>query len=86
MGWWGPIAAKAGVTTESGAMPIINGLVFAAFGATAMGASVIAFSAAYVAQWEIVLTGGIVALVMGLLFKVSYRRYMHRLDSRLDSD
>lgn len=86
MGWWGPIAAKAGVATEPGAMPIISGLIFAAFGAAAVGASVIAFSAAYVAQWEIVATGGIVAFVMGVLFKVSYSHYMRRLDSRLDSE
>lgn len=85
MGWWGPIAAKAGVATESGAEPILSGLILAAIGATAVGAAVIAFSAAYVAQWEILVAGGIVALVMGILFKASYNRYMDRLDSELDS-
>ena len=68
MGWWGPIAAKAGVES-GGASPIVRGLGIALLGAVALGGSIIGFSGLYVGRMEVLIGGGLVALVLGLLFK-----------------
>ncbi len=75
MGWWGPIAEKAGSKTGGGA-PIVRGLVIALLGAVAVGGGVIGFSGLYVGRWEVAFSGGLVALLLGLLFKVVYAQYM----------
>lgn len=80
MGWWGPIAEKAGVET-GGAAPIVRGLGIALLGAVAIGGGVIGFSGLYVGRWEVALIGGGVALVLGLLFRGSYVRHMRALEA-----
>ncbi len=80
MGWWGPIAEKAGVETGGGA-PIVRGLGIALLGAVAVGGGVIGFSGLYVGRWEVALIGGGVALVLGLLFRGSYVRHLRALEA-----
>ncbi len=75
MGWWGPIAAQAGVES-AGASPIVRGLGIALLGAVAVGGGIIGFSGLYVGRMEVLIGGGLVALVLGLLFKGAYVRYM----------
>jgi Na+/proline symporter len=79
MGWWGPIAQKAGVDTGGGA-PIMRGLGIALLGAVAVGGGVIGFSGLYVGRWEVAFIGGLVALFLGLVFKEAYARYMRAVD------
>lgn len=75
MGWWGPIAIKVDGTSGGGA-PIARGLFIALIGAIAVGGGVIGFSGLYVGRWEVVLGGGLVATLLGLLFKQMYAKYM----------
>jgi Na+/proline symporter len=71
MGWWGPIAEKAG-TRSSGGAPIARGLATALLGAVAVGGGIIGLSGFYVGRWEVALTGGVLALVLGFWFKRTY--------------
>jgi hypothetical protein len=75
MGWWGPIAERAGVASGGGT-PIVRGLGIALLGALAVGGGVIGFSGGYVGRWEVALAGGLVAIVLGLAFMGVYARYM----------
>ncbi|MBN1343416.1 MAG: hypothetical protein JXQ73_12085 [Phycisphaerae bacterium] len=77
MGLWGPIAAKAGVEIDHPS--ILHGLLIAAVGAVMVGAGTIAFSAVYVAKWQTAATGGIIAAVTAVIFKITYTRYMTNL-------
>lgn len=78
LGWWGPIAAKAGVE-QRGWPPIVAGLGIAFVGAVMVGAGTIAFSSAYVAAWSNVTIFGGLCLVAGLLFKRTFGRFMRRI-------
>ncbi|MEE2659061.1 MAG: hypothetical protein VX733_11190 [Candidatus Latescibacterota bacterium] len=75
MGFWGPIAEKAGVESDGG-VPIVRGLGIAFLGAVAVGSAVIGFSGLYVGRWEVALIGGTVAFAVGVLFKLSHRRFV----------
>lgn len=75
MGWWGPIAAKVDGASAGGA-PIARGLFIALVGAVAVGGGVIGFSGFYVGRWEVAISGGLVAILLGLLFKQMYAKYM----------
>ena len=78
MGWWGPIAHKAGVETSGGA-PIAHGLGLALLGAVAVGGGIIGFSGFYVGRWTVALVGGLVALMLGVALRRAYTRYMRRV-------
>ena len=78
MGWWGPIAEQAGVASGGGT-PIVRGLGIALLGAVAVGGGVIGFSGGYVGRWEVALAGGLVAIVLGLVFRGIYAKYMRSL-------
>jgi len=84
MGWWGPIAQKAGLTSSSSGASIITGLLIAAMGAVAVGAATVGFSAGYVAQWEVLAVGFAIAVILGLIFKTAYNRYLRDLLADLD--
>jgi len=76
MGWWGPIANKAGVEASSGFGPIAKGLVIATVGATAVGSLIIAITGLYIGRTEVLMWGSSVALILGLLFRSNYTNYM----------
>ena len=78
MGFWGPVAQKAGIATGGGS-PIVRGLGIALLGAVAVGGGIIGFSGMYVGRWEVALMGGLVALLLGVVFKGVYSRYMRSL-------
>lgn len=71
MGWWGPIAEKAG-TRSTGGAPIARGLGTAVLGAVAVGGGIVGLSGLYVGRWEVAFTGGLLALVLGFWFKRTY--------------
>ena len=48
-------------------------------GAVAVGGGFIGFSGLYVGGMEVLIGGGLVALVLGLLFKGAYVRYMREV-------
>ena len=48
-------------------------------GAVAVGGGIIGFSGLYVGRWEVALMGGLVALLLGVVFKGVYSRYMRSL-------
>ena len=79
MGWWGPIARKAGVPALQGGKPIASGLAIAAIGAVMVGAGTIAVSQFYVGRHEIGIAALIVAGVFGVCFKLSYNWFMNKL-------
>ena len=76
MGWWGPIAEKAGVQASSGFGPIAKGLAIAMVGATAVGCAIIAITGLYIGRSEVMIWGSGAALILGLLFRSNYVRYM----------
>ena len=76
MGWWGPIADKAGVQASSGFGPIAKGLAIATVGATAVGCAIIAITGLYIGRSEVMIWGSGAALILGLLFRSNYVSYM----------
>jgi Na+/proline symporter len=81
MGWWGPIARKAGVPSV-GPSPIVRGLGIAACGAVMVGAGVIALSTAFVAQWNVALVAMAVSVAAGLLFKRTFIPFVAATEKR----
>ena len=75
LGWWGPIAVKAGLEPR-GWPPILRGLGIAVVGAVMVAAGTIAFSSAYVAAWSNVAVFGGLCLLAGLLFKRTVGRFI----------
>jgi Na+/proline symporter len=80
LGWWGPIAGKAGIPPR-GAWPILAGLGTAVLGAAMVACGTIAFSSVYVGGWSNAVFFGIGSLVVGLAFKLAYVRFMCSLYS-----
>ena len=68
MGWWGPIATKAGIEPV-GWTPIFRGLGIAVCGAVMVGAAIVALSCAYVGRWDVAALALAAAVVSGLAFK-----------------
>jgi hypothetical protein len=68
MGWWGPIARKAGLEPV-GWPPIVRGLGIAACGAVMVGAAVVALSSTYVARWDVAGIAVGISVVAGAAFK-----------------
>jgi hypothetical protein len=83
MGWWGPIAAKAGVC-PLGHRPIFRGLGIALLGAVTVAAATIALSSLYVARWGVAASGALVALVAGVAFRTTYGRFMRTIHAEED--
>ena len=75
LGFWGPIAEKAGVA-PAGTLPIFRGLGIATLGAVTVAAGTIAFSLAYLGRWQTVAAAAAVCLASGVCFKIAYRRHM----------
>ncbi len=78
MGWWGPIARKAGIE-HAGSQPIFAGLGIAVAGAITVAAGTIGFSCLYVARWYVAAVAVAVAIAAGTVFKITYSRYMRGL-------
>ena len=78
MGWWGPIADKAGIK-PAGQRPIFAGLLIALLGAVTVSAGTIAFSCLYIGRWEVAAVAGAVTVGIGLSFKFGYVKYMRYL-------
>jgi Na+/proline symporter len=84
MGWWGPIAAKAGIQPRS-ALDIPSGLAIAVLGAVMVAAGTIAFSSAYIADWSSVAVCVAICLVTGIIFKLTHKRFMGLLHAERDA-
>lgn len=78
LGWWGPIAAKAGIEPKPSS-DIAKGFGVAALGSAAVSSAVIAAANCFVAQWSVATIAGAVSLASGLLFVKYYRAYLDRL-------
>ncbi len=78
MGFWGPIARKAGVEATGG-KPILTGLGIAALGAIMISAATIGFSCLYIARWRAAGVAGLVMLTTGSTFFVTYRKFMEKI-------
>ena len=78
LGWWGPIAQKAG-DRRPRSLPIAAGLGIAALGAVMIAAGTIALSAGYVACWRNAILFTLICVLAGLLFKGSFARFMRLL-------
>jgi Na+/proline symporter len=83
MGWWGPIAGKAGEPRRSlgGGGPILAGLGIATCGAVAVGAVIIALSCAFVGLWDVTAGALGVAAVAGLAFRRWFTPFTSRLEN-----
>ena len=79
-GVWGPIAGKAGVPA-SGFKPVYRGFLLAVLGCITVGSAVVAFSFAYVGQWNIVVISSIIFAGIGYLFKRGYSGYLGGIES-----
>jgi Na+/proline symporter len=71
MGWWGPVAARAGLQ-PAGARPILRGFGVAALGAVMVGSAIIALSCAYIARWGVAITAAAISVASGLLFRATF--------------
>ena len=78
MGWWGPVARKAGIE-HAGLRPILAGLGIAVSGAVTVAAGTIAFSCVYVARWNVAAVAAAMTVVVGIGFRTTYSRYMRYL-------
>ncbi|MGQ9650508.1 MAG: sodium:solute symporter family transporter [Phycisphaerae bacterium] len=84
LGWWGPIAAKAGMQPQS-VLYIPVGLIVAAFGAIMVAAGTIAFSSAYLADWPSVAVFAGICLGTGIIFKLTHQRFMRLLHANREA-
>ena len=84
LGWWGPIARKASIQPRS-ALYIPTGLIIAAFGAIMVAAGTIVFSSAYVGNWPSVAVFVAICLVIGIIFKLTHKRFMGLLHAEQDA-
>jgi len=76
MGWWGPIARKAGGASRPGLGPIMRGLGIAACGAVMVGGGILALSTAYVGSWTQAATAAIAGIAAGLVFRASFGQFV----------
>jgi Na+/proline symporter len=79
MGFWGPIARKAGLPAPGGG-PIARGLAIAGAGATMVGAGVIAVSMMYVARWDVAAAAGAASAIAGWYFKRTFGPFVTAFD------
>ncbi|HDY87863.1 MAG TPA: hypothetical protein ENH82_07080 [bacterium] len=79
MGWWGPIAGSAEIKS-AGNNPIIKGIGIAVLGMTMVSAGIIGFSCLYISRWGVAVICLIVTLISGVLFKLTYKKYMLKLE------
>lgn len=85
LGFWGPIACKAGVETNT--RPSIGkGLLVATLGAVAVGAGTIGFSNIYIASWRVAAVASAVAVALGVVFKVAFSGYIKAVHAEGDID
>ena len=80
MGWWGPIAHRAGVE-PSGWRPIFSGMLLAVLGTATVAAATIGMSVMYIARWKLAAATVGPALVGAVIFKIAYGRYMARYET-----
>ncbi|MEW6235700.1 MAG: hypothetical protein AB1656_09965 [Candidatus Omnitrophota bacterium] len=85
MGFWGPIAQKAGVKSM-GFWPILAGLGIAVLGTTMVSSMIIAISCFYIAQWDAAKWCLAVFAASGLLFKVTYSNFMQFLENNAEPE
>ena len=78
MGWWGPIASKAGFK-PLGYSPIFEGLGIAILGATTVASGIIAFSALYISRLQVALPAVVLAVLCGILFKKTFTPFLQRM-------
>jgi Na+/proline symporter len=83
MGWWGPIAAAAGLEAPKSGL-IGRGFITAALGAMMVGAATIAATLLFVGKYQafIVATGA--AIAAGVIFKIRYNVYLNDLGEASD--
>ncbi len=91
MGWWGPIAEKAGarlaggrppdVPPAPGPRPIVEGLGIAACGAVTIGAAVVALSCAYVGRGRATAAALLISAAAGLAFRRWFGPFIARFDA-----
>ncbi|HUT23060.1 MAG TPA: hypothetical protein VM492_01820 [Sumerlaeia bacterium] len=79
MGWWGPIAEKAGKEDTRGLWPILVGFGVAVLGLVMIASGILAIHGLYLGQTRTVVATAIVALTSGYAFKRAYAAYMRRL-------
>lgn len=75
LGWWGPIARKAGVE-PLGWRPIVRGLGIAVVGAVMVSAGIVALSSLYIGRWGVAGVSAATCLTAGVYFKLAFGRFM----------
>lgn len=78
LGFWGPIARKAGLPSADG-NPILRGLLIAATGAIMVAAATVAVSCLYVGNWDLAASAAIISVFAGLFFKRGFQGFMERI-------
>jgi solute:Na+ symporter, SSS family len=76
MGWWGPIARKAGGASRPGLGPIARGLGIATCGAVMVGGGILAISTAYVGSWSVASVAALVGVAAGLAFRATFGEFV----------
>ncbi len=79
LGWWGPIARKAGIEPRGG-RPILAGLCIAVLGAVMVAGATIALSVAFVGSWTTAAVFSILAIGAGAAFKSTFGRFMAAIE------
>ena len=83
MGWWGPIAEKAGVI-QFGSKPIFKGFGIAALGTVAISSCIIALSTLYISRVWVALFASIIVIITGLIFRKEYKKYLSGIINKED--
>ena len=78
LGWWGPIAQKVD-GRPADRRPVLTGLVIAILGTIMASAGTIALSCLYIARWEAAIISLTITVIVGVLFKKMFGRFIGRL-------
>ena len=81
LGFWGPIARKAGHPQQDG-RPILQGFSIAFIGMLAVASGAMAAFHLFVGRWLFGGGAAIVSVLLTMLFRPLYRNFMNRLESR----
>ena len=80
LGWWWPIAAKAGVERRRGVRPIGKGLVIAVVGLIMIASATITIHALYLGRWPIAGVMVCLFIIAGLVFRRYYSSFMSQFE------
>jgi len=78
LGWWGPIAQKAGINTTRPAL-IFEGIGIALSGMISVSSGAMMLFHLYIGRWGLALFFALIAALLGIYFRVKYRNFLRKI-------